>query len=103
MAYLTQEGYEVQAASNGEEALERVKSVPFDILVTDMKLPGIDGTTVLQEALALYPEVIGIIITGYGTVESAVQAMKKGLMTTSPSLSIGEISWSSSRPSSDVA
>ena len=46
----------------------RVKSVPFDILVTDMKLPGIDGTTVLQEALALYPELIGIIITGYGTV-----------------------------------
>ena len=78
VAYLTQEGYEVQAASNGEEALERVKSVPFDILVTDMKLPGIDGTTVLQEALALYPELIGIIITGYGTVESAVQAMKKG-------------------------
>ena len=68
----------MQAASNGEEALERVKSVPFDILVTDMKLPGIDGTTVLQEALALYPELIGIIITGYGTVESAVQAMKKG-------------------------
>jgi len=54
VAYLTQEGYEVQAASNGEEALERVRSVPFDILVTDMKLPGIDGTTVLQEALALY-------------------------------------------------
>ena len=78
VTYLTQEGYEVQAASNGEEALERVKSVPFDILVTDMKLPGIDGTTVLQEALALYPELIGIIITGYGTVESAVQAMKKG-------------------------
>ena len=78
VAYLTQEGYDVQAASNGEEALERVKSVPFDILVTDMKLPGIDGTTVLQEALALYPELIGIIITGYGTVESAVQAMKKG-------------------------
>ena len=36
VSYLTQEGYEVQAASNGEEALERVKSVPFDILITDM-------------------------------------------------------------------
>lgn len=78
VAYLTQEGYDVQAASNGEEALDRVKSVPFDILVTDMKLPGIDGTTVLQEALSLYPELIGVIITGYGTVENAVQAMKKG-------------------------
>jgi DNA-binding NtrC family response regulator len=76
--YLNQEGYEVQTTSSGEEALERLKTLPFDILVTDMKLPGIDGTTVLQEALALYPELIGIIITGYGTVESAVQAMKRG-------------------------
>jgi DNA-binding NtrC family response regulator len=77
-SYLNREGYEVQAASSGEEALSLVKTVPFDILITDMKLPGIDGTVVLQEALVLYPELIGIIITGYGTVESAVQAMKKG-------------------------
>jgi DNA-binding NtrC family response regulator len=76
--YLNQEGYEIQATSSGEEALERLKTLPFDILITDMKLPGIDGTTVLQAALALYPELIGIIITGYGTVESAVQAMKRG-------------------------
>ena len=76
--YLTEEGYEVQSASSGEEALDLVKTVPFDILITDMKLPGIDGTSVLQEALVLYPELIGIVITGYGTVENAVQAMKKG-------------------------
>lgn len=76
--YLTQLGYEVQSASSGEEALDLVKSVPFDILITDMKLPGIDGTSVLQEALVLYPELIGIVITGYGTVENAVEAMKKG-------------------------
>ncbi len=78
VAYLTEEGYEVQAASSGEDSLELLKTTPFDILITDMKLPGIDGNTVLQEALALYQEIIGIIITGYGTVESAVQAMKKG-------------------------
>jgi two-component system, NtrC family, response regulator AtoC len=77
-SYLTQEGYEVRAASSGEEALDLLKTLPFDMMITDMKLPGIDGTSVLQEALALYPELIGIIITGYGTVESAVQAMKKG-------------------------
>lgn len=77
-SYLTQEGYEVRAASSGEEALDLLKTLPFDMMITDMKLPGIDGTRVLQEALTLYPELIGIIITGYGTIESAVQAMKKG-------------------------
>ncbi|MFN8005719.1 MAG: sigma-54 dependent transcriptional regulator [Terriglobia bacterium] len=78
VTYLNGEGYQVQASSNGEEALELLRMLPFDILVTDMKLPGIDGTAVLKGALALYPELIGIIITGYGTVESAVQAMKEG-------------------------
>lgn len=77
-AYLNQDGYEVQQASSGEEALESLKKNAFDILITDMKLPGLDGNAVLQEALAIYPEIIGIIITGYGTVESAVQAMKSG-------------------------
>jgi two-component system, NtrC family, response regulator AtoC len=78
VVYLTQEGYEAHPSSSGEEALDLLKKTPFDILVADMKLPGIDGNSVLQEALLLYPEIIGIIITGYGTVESAVQAMKSG-------------------------
>jgi len=78
VVYLSQEGYEVHHCSSGEEALEMLKKTPFDILVADMKLPGIDGNNVLQEALLLYPEIIGIIITGFGTVESAVQAMKNG-------------------------
>ena len=77
-SHLNQEGYEIQQASNGEDALALLKETPFDILITDMKLPGINGNTVLQEALSIYPELIGIIITGYGTVESAVQAMKNG-------------------------
>ncbi len=77
-SYLSQEGFEIQQASTGEEALSLLKETPFDILITDMKLPGIDGNTVLQEALSIYPDLIGIIITGYGTVESAVRAMKSG-------------------------
>jgi|WetSurMetagenome_2_1015567.scaffolds.fasta_scaffold57321_2 DNA-binding NtrC family response regulator len=76
--YLGEEGYDVEQASSGEEALEMLRETPFDILMSDMKLPGIDGQTVLQRALAIYPELIGIIITGYGTIESAVQAMKNG-------------------------
>jgi DNA-binding NtrC family response regulator len=78
VSYLNQEGYEIQQASTGEDALALLKETPFDILITDMKLPGIDGHIVLQEALSIYPDLIGIIITGYGTVESAVQAMKSG-------------------------
>ncbi|HVN78286.1 MAG TPA: sigma-54 dependent transcriptional regulator [Terriglobia bacterium] len=77
-AYLNQDGYEVQQASTGEEALTQLRETPYDILITDMKLPGVDGNKVLQEALSIYPDLIGIIITGYGTVESAVQAMKNG-------------------------
>jgi two-component system response regulator AtoC len=78
VSYLCQEGYEVQHCSSGEEALAILKKNAFDVLMTDMKLPGVDGNTVLQEALSIYPEIIGIIITGYGTIESAVQAMKYG-------------------------
>ncbi|MEW5976555.1 MAG: sigma-54 dependent transcriptional regulator [Acidobacteriota bacterium] len=78
VAYLSQEGYEVQQASSGEEATELLKTTPFDVLITDMKLPGIDGEQVLDAALDLYPEIIGVIITGFGTIESAVKAMKNG-------------------------
>jgi DNA-binding NtrC family response regulator len=75
---LQMEGYEVQEASSGEEALDVLKGNPFDILIADMKLPGMSGSTLLQAALEIYPEIVGIIITGYGTIESAVQAMKNG-------------------------
>jgi two-component system, NtrC family, response regulator AtoC len=76
--YLAHEGYEVHHCSSGEEGIDLLKKNVFDILIADMKLPGVDGNIVLQEALSLYPEIIGIIITGYGTVESAVRAMKNG-------------------------
>jgi DNA-binding NtrC family response regulator len=75
---LQTEGYEVREASNGEEALDLLRGNAFDILIADMKLPGISGNMLLQAALEIYPEIVGIIITGYGTIESAVEAMKKG-------------------------
>jgi len=77
-AFLMQEGFEVQHCASGEEGIDLLRKNAFDILIADMKLPGVDGNAVLHEALFLYPEIIGIIITGYGTVESAVQAMKNG-------------------------
>jgi len=75
---LTDEGYEVVQASNGEEALERLAEFAFDIVITDLRLPGIDGGKVLEAAVARYPEIIGIVVTGYGTVKDAVEAIKRG-------------------------
>ena len=65
-------------ASNGEEALERLAEFAFDIVITDLRLPGIDGGEVLEAALARYPDIIAIVVTGYGTVKDAVEAIKRG-------------------------
>jgi DNA-binding NtrC family response regulator len=59
-------------------ALERLAAFAFDILITDLRLPGIDGRQVLDAALERYPDIIGIVITGYGTVKDAVDAIKQG-------------------------
>ena len=75
---LADEGYDVVQASHGEEALERLAEFAFDIVITDLRLPGIDGGKVLEAALARYPEIIGIVVTGYGTVKDAVEAIKRG-------------------------
>ena len=62
----------------GKQALERLAEFAFDILITDLRLPGIDGRKVLEAALERYPEIIPIVITGYGTVKDAVEAIKQG-------------------------
>ena len=75
---LADHGFRVVQAESGEQALERLAEFAFDIVITDMRLPGIDGAGVLQAALERYPEIIGIIVTGYGTVKDAVEAIKRG-------------------------
>ena len=70
--YLTQEGFTVTACSNGEEALARVADQRFDIALCDVQLPGIDGIEVLDRLLKMSPETFVLLITAYGTVESAV-------------------------------
>ena len=71
-------GFIVEQAASGEEALERLAAFAFDVLITDLRLPGIDGRAVLDAALERYPELIAIVITGYGTVKDAVEAIKQG-------------------------
>jgi DNA-binding NtrC family response regulator len=76
---LADHGFHVVQASSGEEALERLAEFAFDIVITDLRLPGIDGGQVLETAVELYPDIIGIIVTGYGTVKDAVAAIKRGV------------------------
>ena len=75
---LADHGFIVEQAGNGEDALERLAAFAFDILITDLKLPGINGRQVLDAAIERYPEMIAIVITGYGTVKDAVEAIKQG-------------------------
>jgi len=71
-------GFEVVQAETGEEAVERLAEFAFDIVITDMRLPGIDGTKVIEAAVGRYPEIIAIVVTGYGTVRDAVDVIKRG-------------------------
>jgi two-component system response regulator PilR (NtrC family) len=75
---LAEHGFLVAQASSGEEALDRLNEFAFDVLVTDLRLPGIDGRQVLDEAFARYPEIVAIVITGYGTVREAVAITRLG-------------------------
>ena len=75
---LADHGFIVEQAASGEQALQRLADFAFDILITDLRLPGIDGGKVIHAALERYPEIIAIVITGYGTVKDAVEAIKQG-------------------------
>lgn len=71
-------GYDIAAAENGREALELFRNGKFDLVVTDMKMPGMTGIDVLRVVKELAPDVPVILITAYGTVGTAVEAMKEG-------------------------
>jgi DNA-binding NtrC family response regulator len=75
---LSQRGFEVAEAESGERALELLEQFAFDVLVTDLQLPGIDGTQVVVAARERYPGIVAVVITGYGTVKNAVEAIKRG-------------------------
>ena len=75
---LEREGYEVTHVGSGEEALEKLKKEDIDVILTDLMMPGIDGMEVLRQSKKLKPAVRVIMITGFGTIENAVNAMKDG-------------------------
>jgi two-component system response regulator HydG len=75
---LTREGYRVLLASDGNAALERLRGGGIDLVLTDLKMPGLTGIEVLRAAKAIAPDVDVILLTAFGTVEEAVRAMKDG-------------------------
>ncbi|MBW1720135.1 MAG: sigma-54-dependent Fis family transcriptional regulator [Deltaproteobacteria bacterium] len=76
--FLMDEGYDVVEAENGDKAIEAVKSGYFDLVLLDYKMPGKDGLTVLEEVKDINTEIDAIIMTAYGSVDTAVKAMKAG-------------------------
>jgi len=77
---LTSEGYEVEISGSGEEALEKFPSQSFDVILLDLLMPGMDGIEVLRRIKRIDPLAAVIIITAYGSVESAISAMKIGAL-----------------------
>jgi len=75
---MTQMGFDTRTASNGEEALTKMQGAEFDLVLLDLRMPGMDGIEVLRRIRERYPKVRVIMITAHGTVESAVEAMKLG-------------------------
>lgn len=75
---LSREGYSVATATSGEEAIDLLKKDEYDLVLTDLRMEGMDGLEVLKRTLHLRPSTVVVIMTAYATVESAVTAMKMG-------------------------
>jgi len=75
---LNKQNYQAIGFTDGNKALERLKQESFDILLADLMMPAIDGITLLKSALQIDPNIVGLIMTGQGTVQTAVDAMKSG-------------------------
>jgi two-component system, sensor histidine kinase and response regulator len=75
---LTSAGMEVEVAENGPDGLDKLRQGSFDVMLVDAMMPGMTGLQMMQQARKIAPDAIGIIITGYATIELAVQAIREG-------------------------
>jgi putative two-component system response regulator len=76
---LRERGYEIATASGGQEAIEKVKSTFFDLMITDIRMPGLDGIETLAGAREKHSDLRGIVITGYESAEDPIRAIKNGV------------------------
>jgi DNA-binding response OmpR family regulator len=95
-ALLTRAGYSVTEAATGEEAVELLKQRPFDLMLVDLKMPGIDGMQVVAAARDLKLDSAIIVLTGHGTLETAVEGLHHGifdylLKTTDPAQVVEQV------------
>ncbi len=75
---LEREGFEVSTADGGPKGLKQLRENVYDIVITDLRMPEVDGETILSRALELYPDIVVIMMTGYASIETAVKTMKMG-------------------------
>ena len=78
LEFFSKEGYEVCAEESGEKAVEKIKSEVFDVALIDLKMPGISGIETLKMIKAISPLTLNIIMTGYPTIESCIDALRSG-------------------------
>jgi len=77
---LRRKGYQAEGAASGFEALERIAAESFDLLLIDIKMPGMSGLELLRQVKEMNPEIMALIITGYGTVDNAIEALELGAL-----------------------
>jgi len=78
LEFLSTEGYEVSLADSGEKAVELTQIQPADLVLVDLKMPGIDGVETLKQMKKIAPDTLAIIMTGYPTIESSIEALRQG-------------------------
>ncbi len=76
--FLSEKGYEVETSGEGNDALEKIKTTRFDVIVLDLKLPGMDGIDVLKAIVRIDPDTMVIMMTGYASLETAIESIREG-------------------------
>ena len=75
---LTDHGYDVRAVADGEEALRELSARPYDVVISDVRMPKVDGMTLLQKAIEKWPELTFLVMSAYGSQDQALAAVQAG-------------------------
>ncbi len=78
LEFLSTQGYEVSLADSGNKAIELMQTQPADVVLVDLKMQGIDGIETLRQMKKIAPDALAIIMTGYPTIESSIEALRQG-------------------------